>query len=384
MTVSALVDAVYRHYRPVLFTVLWSWLFGTPFSELIHPSRYLAMCFVAATISRIVNPFAFAVSAMTAWASTAKTVVVGGERLIIRRLEVVAFNLLLFLLQAAIAYRMLRDFGERAWIYTVVHPFVVDVALTAGTLVAFVVRDLRPGNGSAGDGEVEKDERVFTSYVVVGIVLCQALAFVVCVGCTFWVLFAGDVPRLPFISVVAVNVCDARFRISFVSDIVINELDRTVRSRTSAGASEIAAQSPGDTDAVQTCPVAAAWPAVKVRAAVRRPNTTSVVADAAASKKKIYFDDDVNNGDNDCVICCEPMTKKVAVTPCGHLFHRHCLSDAFSVRHACPLCVRNIRDEKEILRRRIGVVDGRRKVAGKYRLYLNAVKSAFCSKAKSN
>jgi Ring finger domain len=44
--------------------------------------------------------------------------------------------------------------------------------------------------------------------------------------------------------------------------------------------------------------------------------------------------------DNNCPICFEPMTEKVAtLLPCGHRFHTKCIKDSMpSTRGECPLC----------------------------------------------
>jgi hypothetical protein len=44
--------------------------------------------------------------------------------------------------------------------------------------------------------------------------------------------------------------------------------------------------------------------------------------------------------DNDCSICFEPMTEKVAtLLPCGHRFHRACINQWLNTgKMNCPLC----------------------------------------------
>eukprot|EP00727_Mastigamoeba_balamuthi_P009804 m51a1_g5446 putative superfamily ii helicase (1071) ;mRNA; r:198018-201704 len=45
----------------------------------------------------------------------------------------------------------------------------------------------------------------------------------------------------------------------------------------------------------------------------------------------------VSSPDSPCVICLEPITE-AAVTPCGHLFCRKCISEAVGVQGRCPTC----------------------------------------------
>ncbi len=47
-----------------------------------------------------------------------------------------------------------------------------------------------------------------------------------------------------------------------------------------------------------------------------------------------------HNSDEPCPICMEDCTEndKCSKLPCGHSFHRHCITEWLKINHRCPLC----------------------------------------------
>src|SRR5436189_8169 len=66
------------------------------------------------------------------------------------------------------------------------------------------------------------------------------------------------------------------------------------------------------------------------------PLVTMCAAPAAPRQKrtpytKVYCE-------RDCSVCVEELTTDVVVTPCGHLYHQHCLDQWLVKSDTCPIC----------------------------------------------
>ena len=57
-----------------------------------------------------------------------------------------------------------------------------------------------------------------------------------------------------------------------------------------------------------------------------------------------------------CAICYEEMLNNLAVTKCGHIFHRECIDQAWIRTESCPLCRAELK-ENEIIKVGFSVVE---------------------------
>ena len=138
-----------------------------------------------------------------------------------------------------------------------------------------------------------------------------------------------DAPRLPFVVVFVVNVCDVRFRISFAFKTVVAAWKRTIIAVFAAWRSIVGAfveafgvaavkfilvtfqccvdaRPPGVIGAVRALPVDVAPPSVAAATARAHPIALPALA-AAAVSERMRFDGDKDD-DNVCAICTERMS----------------------------------------------------------------------------
>ena len=91
----------------------------------------------------------------------------------------------------------------------------------------------------------------------------------------------------------------------------------------------------------QTCEAFASlyrrWKHGPLLAALSRPNPTQLMS--------------LQDNDASCPICFDTMTtsldapRALVATPCGHIFHRACLSEWAVIQHSCPKCRHRLTDE---------------------------------------